>query len=220
MQQQWCLSLTKWYRSIHRSADHHVHAVPSHCGACRLSLCQRIPGIKIISQISGKIGFSILKWLFASCPDLPFYKQWRPLPPTYTFHIVMFGTLPNYLSSVWILFAIFGLLQLPWLDMQISTSSRVLRTSSLQMASEAVPHGGKLVNTMITDNQLKNDAMTACNFAVELDERQLCDVELLMQGALWLFGWCRWPSSVDIILLPKIAHYVVLNWWMYSVKMK
>jgi ATP sulfurylase len=68
--------------------------------------------------------------------------------------------------------------------MQISTSSRGLRTSSLQMASEAIPHGGKLVNTMITDNQLKNDAMTACNFAVELDERQLCDVELLMQGAL------------------------------------
>ena len=50
------------------------------------------------------------------------------------------------------------------------------------MASEAVPHGGKLVNTMIKDNQAKNDAMSACNFAVELDERQLCDVELLMQG--------------------------------------
>lgn len=57
-----------------------------------------------------------------------------------------------------------------------------MRTSSLQMASEAVPHGGKLVNTMIKDNQAKNDAMSACNFAVELDERQLCDVELLMQG--------------------------------------
>ena len=52
------------------------------------------------------------------------------------------------------------------------------------MASEAVPHGGKLINTMIHDNQLKNDAMSACNFAVELDERQLCDVELLMQGEL------------------------------------
>lgn len=52
------------------------------------------------------------------------------------------------------------------------------------MASEAVPHGGKLVNTMIKDNQAKNDAMSACNFAVELDERQLCDVELLMQGEL------------------------------------
>ena len=51
------------------------------------------------------------------------------------------------------------------------------------MASEAIPHGGKLINTMIKENQHKNDAMTACNFAVELDERQLCDVELLMQGA-------------------------------------
>lgn len=50
------------------------------------------------------------------------------------------------------------------------------------MASEAVPHGGSLINTMITENSLKNDAISACNFAVELDERQLCDVELLMQG--------------------------------------
>ena len=50
------------------------------------------------------------------------------------------------------------------------------------MASEAVPHGGKLINTMIHENEQKNDAMSACNFAVELDERQLCDVELLMQG--------------------------------------
>ena len=58
-----------------------------------------------------------------------------------------------------------------------------MRTSSLQMASEAVPHGGTLINTMISSNQQKNDAMTACHFAVELDERQLCDVELLMQGA-------------------------------------
>lgn len=50
------------------------------------------------------------------------------------------------------------------------------------MASEAIPHGGHLINTMIKDNQMKNDAMTSCDFAVELDERQLCDVELLMQG--------------------------------------
>ena len=57
-----------------------------------------------------------------------------------------------------------------------------MKSLSLKMVSEHVPHGGKLINTMINDNQLKNDAMSACNFAVELDERQLCDVELLMQG--------------------------------------
>ena len=72
-----------------------------------------------------------------------------------------------------------------------------MRTSSLQMASEAVPHGGKLVNTMIHENEQKNDAISACNFAVELDERQLCDVELLMQG-----------KSTSIILRTLIEFYL------------
>ena len=56
------------------------------------------------------------------------------------------------------------------------------RSSRLMMASDAIPHGGKLVNTMITNDRDKILAMTSCDFEVELDERQLCDVELLMQG--------------------------------------
>ena len=43
------------------------------------------------------------------------------------------------------------------------------------------PHGGILVNTMVTGAD-KDSAINACEFTVELDERQLCDVELLMQG--------------------------------------
>ena len=50
------------------------------------------------------------------------------------------------------------------------------------MASDAIPHGGKLVNTMLSDEAAKQAAIKACKFAMELDERQLCDVELLMQG--------------------------------------
>lgn len=50
------------------------------------------------------------------------------------------------------------------------------------MRAESTPHGGKLINTMLTDNVVKNAAMSACDFELELDERQLCDVELLMQG--------------------------------------
>lgn len=50
------------------------------------------------------------------------------------------------------------------------------------MASDAIPHGGKLVNTMLTDEAAKQAAIKACKFSMELDERQLCDVELLMQG--------------------------------------
>jgi sulfate adenylyltransferase len=51
---------------------------------------------------------------------------------------------------------------------------------SLNMIS--VPHGGKLVNTMVKSDQEKKNLIAACNFDLELDERQLCDVELLMQG--------------------------------------
>lgn len=52
--------------------------------------------------------------------------------------------------------------------------------SSLQMISE--PHGGVLVNSMVSDASTRKDLMSKCDFEVELDERQLCDVELLMQG--------------------------------------
>eukprot|EP01035_Chromulina_nebulosa_P018411 gene18411-24114_t len=46
----------------------------------------------------------------------------------------------------------------------------------------SVPHGGKLVNSLIKDNELKNEWISSCSFELELDERQLCDVELLIQG--------------------------------------
>ena len=54
------------------------------------------------------------------------------------------------------------------------------RRLGLQMINE--PHGGKLVNTMVKGCDAKNELIRSCAFEVELDERQLCDVELLMQG--------------------------------------
>lgn len=51
---------------------------------------------------------------------------------------------------------------------------------SLQMLAE--PHGGKLVNTMIHGCSKKNELISSCDFEVNLDERQVCDVEQLMQG--------------------------------------
>lgn len=57
---------------------------------------------------------------------------------------------------------------------------RLSRLNTLSMINE--PHGGKLVNTMLKDESAKNDAVKSCDFEMELDERQLCDVELLMQG--------------------------------------
>lgn len=51
-----------------------------------------------------------------------------------------------------------------------------------QIEMLSVPHGGKLVNTMLKTEEEKNSFISSCNFELELDERQLCDVELLMQG--------------------------------------
>lgn len=52
------------------------------------------------------------------------------------------------------------------------------------MAASAKPHGGKLVNLMVTDPKAKEDAIKKCNVAeFELSERQACDVELLSTGA-------------------------------------
>lgn len=54
------------------------------------------------------------------------------------------------------------------------------RLNDLQMVS--VPHGGSLVNTMVKESEVKNELIASCDYEVDLDERQLCDVELLMQG--------------------------------------
>eukprot|EP01031_Cornospumella_fuschlensis_P026077 gene26077-31489_t len=51
---------------------------------------------------------------------------------------------------------------------------------SLSMISE--PHGGKLINTMVSDPVKQKEIMAACDVEVDLDDRQVCDVELLMQG--------------------------------------
>ena len=47
--------------------------------------------------------------------------------------------------------------------------------------SATPPHGGKLVDQMLKTEEEKT-AMRECDFELDLNERQLCDVELLMQG--------------------------------------
>ena len=47
--------------------------------------------------------------------------------------------------------------------------------------SRQEPHGGTLVNNMITDDAIKASEIASCDFSIELSDRQLCDVELLMQ---------------------------------------
>ena len=44
------------------------------------------------------------------------------------------------------------------------------------------PHGGKLVNLMLADDAAKAKAIASCNRALELSDRNACDVELLCVG--------------------------------------
>ena len=60
------------------------------------------------------------------------------------------------------------------------STSRYGRFRSMKMLAE--PHGGNLINTMIKSTEEKNNLLTAVDLEVNLDERQVCDVELLMQG--------------------------------------
>ena len=44
------------------------------------------------------------------------------------------------------------------------------------------PHGGKLTPTMLTDQSEKDKVIASCNVTMELNDRQLCDVELICNG--------------------------------------
>lgn len=60
------------------------------------------------------------------------------------------------------------------------TARKPANMRNLQMVN--TPHGGKLINTMVTDPHKQAELMSSCHMEVDLDERQICDVELLMQG--------------------------------------
>lgn len=44
------------------------------------------------------------------------------------------------------------------------------------------PHGGTLMNSMVYSDEQVQSVIKSCHLTVSLNERQLCDVELLMQG--------------------------------------
>jgi len=61
-------------------------------------------------------------------------------------------------------------------------------SSSLKMATAEVtevshpPHGGKLMDLMLTDEAAKEAAISSCSKEVQLNDRQLCDVEVICNG--------------------------------------
>ena len=47
----------------------------------------------------------------------------------------------------------------------------------------SLPHGGTLINQMLNDSNKSNELIMSCIGEVELNERQLCDVECIINGA-------------------------------------
>jgi sulfate adenylyltransferase len=80
------------------------------------------------------------------------------------------------------------------------------------MASDAIPHGGKLVNSMLKGCDAKNAAIAQCDFEVELDERQLCDVELLMQGGFSpLSGFMEEAEYKSVVTDMKLSNGLIFG---------
>ncbi len=53
---------------------------------------------------------------------------------------------------------------------------------SLRNYRRTPAHGGDLVDRMLKSDKEKHDAIQSCDLEIEIDERQTCDVQLLMQG--------------------------------------
>lgn len=97
---------------------------------------------------------------------------------------------------------------------RLSSSSLPINTrrSSLLMASDAIPHGGSLINTMLKGCDAKNAAISECHFELELDERQLCDVELLMQGGFSpLSGYMDEDDYKSVVTDMKLANGLIFG---------
>jgi len=79
-------------------------------------------------------------------------------------------------------------------------------SSSLQMAAKQVPHGGTLVDLILKSDEEKDAAIAKCTKTIQASPRQLCDVELIMNGGFSpLTGFmdeATYKSVVDSMELP------------------
>jgi sulfate adenylyltransferase len=83
---------------------------------------------------------------------------------------------------------------------------RLRHNRSLQMAAKQVPHGGTLVDLMCTTEEEKAAAIASATVELQASERQLCDVELIMNGGFSpLTGFmdeASYESVVENMALP------------------
>lgn len=82
-----------------------------------------------------------------------------------------------------------------------------VRSSGSQLeAAKQTPHGGALVDLILKSDEEKDAAIAACTKELQLSPRQLCDVELLMNGGFSpLTGFMNeetYKNVVDNVELP------------------
>jgi sulfate adenylyltransferase len=60
---------------------------------------------------------------------------------------------------------------------------RVAQKTALMMAAKQVPHGGTLIDLMTKSDEEKESAIAKATVELQASDRQLCDIELIMNGA-------------------------------------
>ena len=81
-----------------------------------------------------------------------------------------------------------------------------LEKDSSLLAAKQVPHGGTLVDLVVKSDAEKEAAIAKATVELEASDRQLCDVELIMNGGFSpLTGFmdqASYNSVVDTMALP------------------
>mmetsp|Transcript_2547 Transcript_2547/g.5622 ORF Transcript_2547/g.5622 Transcript_2547/m.5622 type:complete len:432 (-) Transcript_2547:1582-2877(-) len=81
-----------------------------------------------------------------------------------------------------------------------------VRNVETQLAAKQTPHGGSLVDLILKSDEEKEAAVAACTKELQLSPRQLCDVELIMNGGFSpLTGFMdqsTYESVVENVALP------------------
>ena len=90
--------------------------------------------------------------------------------------------------------------------MNFRKSALSLTTMSATTGLKAIPHGGKLVDLIVKDEALKQKLINSADVKIQLNDRQLCDTELIINGGLSpLTGFmdeATYQSVVDNMRLP------------------
>lgn len=89
---------------------------------------------------------------------------------------------------------------------------KTYKPNSSRLSMISTPHGGQLINTLVHDNHVKKQLMNSCDFELDLDERQICDVELLMQGGFSpLSGFMDEANYLSVINDMKLTNGLIFG---------